>query len=235
MIKIAIVDDDAKNAEQLADFCKKYAAESGKALTHYIYKDGLSFLEQYRPFDIIFMDIEMPLMNGLDTAKKIRKIDEKAIIIFVTIMAQYAIKGYEVNALDFVIKPVNWHSFAFKLKKAVSIAENSQKSEVLISFERNLKRLDVANIYYVENTRHRVLYHTHQGPVEEYTSLAKAEKRLSENRFVRCNNYCLVNLDCVTEIKNMSVVVKGKELPMSRSKKREFINKLTTFIGGGYK
>lgn len=233
MLNIAIVEDDIKTAELLAEFCTRYANETEQAMTHNIFSNGMVFTAQYRPYDIILMDIQMPHMDGLETAKRIRKIDKKAGIIFVTNMAHYAIRGYEVNALDFIVKPVEYYNFAFKLKKAVLAAERSRTSEILITFDRGIRKIDVADIYYVENLRHRVLYHTSEGPFEEYASLSKVEKKLEKHEFVRCNSYYLVNLRHISEIRNASVIVAGKELQMSRAKRKELINELTLFVGKG--
>ena len=233
MLEIAVVEDENSIALRLQDFILKFASESGKELKVSIFNNGVDFLEKYRPFDIVFLDIQMPLINGLETAKRLREKDTKAIIIFVTNMSMYAIKGYEVNALDFVVKPVNYEGFKFKLKKGIEVAQKHKKISICINVDRGLRVIDVDTIAYVENIRHRVVYHTKEGPIEEYISLTKAEERLLDRGFVRCNSYYLVNLNYVQEVKGKSVIVEGKELEMSKAKRKEFLGKLTVHLGGG--
>lgn len=160
-----------------------------------------------------------------------RECDEKVVIMFVTNLFHYAIKGYEVGALDFIVKPVNYHSFTFKLKNAFKAARNAQDTLVTITYDRLIKKFDVKDIYYIENVRHKLIYHTADGDFEEYSPLSKAEQKLAPYGFERCNSYYLVNLRHVNEIKNMTVIVGKESLLMSRAKKAEFISKLNTFIG----
>jgi len=233
MIRIAIVEDDEKVAGQLMEYCHQFALEAQTEIKPVWYPDGLVLLDAYFPQDIIFLDIEMPYLDGLEVAKKIRQKDTKVIIIFVTNMAQFAIKGYEVNALDFVVKPVNYHNFSFRLKKAFALAEREKMTDVLIRQGREIRKVNIADILYIENLRHRVRYVTRQGEMEEYISLAKVEEKLKGKGFEKCNSCYLVNLAFVQEIKTASIVIEGVTLDMSRSKKKEFISKLTVFLGGG--
>ena len=110
MAKIAVVEDNTAVREELCGFIAKYAQESGRKLDVTPFADGSQIVEPYRPgFDIIFLDIEMPRLGGMPTAERIRQLDPEVVLIFVTNMAQYAIRGYEVDALDFVLKPVSYY------------------------------------------------------------------------------------------------------------------------------
>ena len=106
MAKIAVVEDNDAMRAQLCGFIAQYAQESGHQLDVTAFSDGAQLVEPYRPgFDIIFLDIEMPKLGGMPTAERIRRQDPDVVLVFVTNMAQYAIRGYEVDALDFVLKP----------------------------------------------------------------------------------------------------------------------------------
>ena len=120
MAKIAVVEDNTAVREELCGFIAKYAQESGCKLDVTPFADGSQIVEPYRPgFDIIFLDIEMPRLGGMPTAERIRQLDPEVVLIFVTNMAQYAIRGYEVDALDFVLKPVSYYQFSTKLERAL--------------------------------------------------------------------------------------------------------------------
>ena len=113
MAKIAVVEDNDAMRAQLCGFIAQYAQESGHQLDVTAFSDGAQLVEPYRPgFDIIFLDIEMPKLGGMPTAERIRRQDPDVVLVFVTNMAQYAIRGYEVDALDFVLKPVSYYSSA---------------------------------------------------------------------------------------------------------------------------
>ena len=113
MAKIAVVEDNDAMREQLCGFIAQYARESGRQLDVTAFADGAEIVDPYRPgFDIIFLDIEMPTLGGMPTAERIRQVDPDVVLVFVTNMAQYAIRGYEVDALDFVLKPVSYYQFS---------------------------------------------------------------------------------------------------------------------------
>lgn len=111
MLRVAVAEDNPKDRERLLSFLKKYGEEKDVQIEVAEYTDGSELLDQYRPcYDVIFLDVEMPQMDGMKAAEKIRETDEEVILIFITNMAKYAIRGYEVQALDYVLKPVKLRS-----------------------------------------------------------------------------------------------------------------------------
>ncbi len=160
MIKTAIVEDEAAAAAHLADCLKRYGEENGVVFSCDVYDGSVAFLESYDGrYDMVFMDIEMEHLDGMSAAKRLREMDRSVEIIFVTNMARYAIKGYEVDALDFVVKPVVYHDFEFRLKKAVDRCRSKRSAERAISV--GLKgggyaKLIVSHIKYVEIMKHHV-------------------------------------------------------------------------------
>ena len=108
MLRIAIVEDDRNYIQQLQRYLQRYSQESEQAMDISVFTDGDEITEGYRPvYDIILMDVEMSFMNGMTAAQEIRKLDPEVVIIFITNMVQYAIQGYSVGALDYVLKPVS--------------------------------------------------------------------------------------------------------------------------------
>ena len=107
MIRVAIVEDEAEIREQLMGYVQRYTRQYGTAFEVKTFADGLEILEDYRPaYDLILLDIEMKHLDGMETARRIRELDPDVMLVFITNMAQYAIKGYAVGALDYVLKPV---------------------------------------------------------------------------------------------------------------------------------
>ena len=104
MLNIAIVEDEPAHAEVLRGFLQRYAAERGEEVAAEVFPSGLDFVSDYQPrYDAVFMDIEMPHMNGMDCAFKLRERDAEVPLVFVTGMAQYAVKGYEAGAIGYKI------------------------------------------------------------------------------------------------------------------------------------
>lgn len=127
MLRVAVAEDNPKDRERLLSFLKQYGEEKHVQIEVTEYTDGSELLEQYRPcYDVIFLDVEMPQMDGMKAAEKIRETDEEVILIFITNMAKYAIRGYEVQALDYVLKPVKYQAFSVKMDKVNRLAEKKK-------------------------------------------------------------------------------------------------------------
>ena len=119
MIRVAIVEDEAAVRDQLMGYVQRYMRQYDAQIEVTMFTDGVEILEGYRPvYDIIFLDVEMQHLDGMETASRIRALDSDVLLIFITNMAQYAIKGYAVGALDYVLKPVPYFAFSQQLQKA---------------------------------------------------------------------------------------------------------------------
>ncbi len=230
MINIAIVEDNKNTLDKLKDVILSYQEEFDETFNIMTYDNGLFFLEERKmAFDIVFMDIDMPLMDGISASKKLRENDQNAIIIFITNLAQYAIKGYEVNALDFILKPVKPTQIKTVLEKAIkNLHSKNEKHRIIITLKTGTEVLYTDDIYYIETMSHRLYYHTSKGTLDTYGSLSEEEKNLSSFGFARCNSCYLVNLKHVKSVKRYKVNVGPYELDISRPKymafKETFLN-----------
>ena len=164
MIRVAIVEDDAEVQGVLQEYVRRYTRQYGTEFEVTVFADGVDILEDYRAvYDIIFLDVEMKHLDGMTTAERIRQMDADVILIFITNMAQYAIRGYSVGALDYVLKPVPYFAFSQQLLKAVARLEKRAKHYLTVPVEGGLRRLDTASIYYLESEGHRVHFYTDEG------------------------------------------------------------------------
>ena len=233
MLTIAIVEDDEGYSKLLQRFVKKYGEETGETFRISAFPDGLSFLADYDAgYNVVFMDIEMPFLDGLKTSRKLRAIDQNASLIFVTNMAKYAVSGYEVDAMDFIVKPVDYFNFSLKFEKAVRIQKKRASSIVIVSTEDGMVRLNASDIMFVESCLHFVIYHTDKGDMRARASMKDTEKKFAGMNFVRCNNSFLVNLARVDKVTADAVTIGEHELAVSRSKKKPFLDALALFYGG---
>jgi len=233
MIQIAIVEDQAQERARLKSFLREMETQEKLQFVITEFATGEAFLlHQETAFDIVLMDIEMPGMDGLETARAMREMDPAVILIFITNLAQYAVNGYEVDALDFIIKPVNQHSFAMKLQRAISRTEKRSDDLIAVRKDRETSYVRVSAIRYLEVSGHYVIYHTTVGDVMEYTTLKEVERRLNRPFFVRCNQCYLVNLRYVTAVRKNSVLLDADELTISRPQRKNFLLALSEFLGG---
>lgn len=153
MIRVAIVEDDAAEREKIQGYLNELSRQEQIQFEIAPYPSGLNFIMgEMKGFDIVLMDIDMPGVNGMETAQALRKVDPTVILIFVTNMAQYAISGYEVDATDFILKPVNKYSFSIKIKRAVARTAKKNDEVIQIKQEGALHLVSLSIIKYLEVT-----------------------------------------------------------------------------------
>lgn len=234
MLRFAIVEDDPATQKTIADCVARFASENDEACSVAVFSDGDEILDEYRAaYDIILLDIEMARLDGIRTAELIRKLDEDVVIIFVTNMINFAVHGYAVNALDFVVKPITYVSFSQQLKKAAALIARRRRRYITIPTGVGLLRLDASKITYIESFNHKLVIHTTEEDFTLSGTMRNMEALFCDHGFTRCNNSYLVNLNAVERVDHNLVTVGGQELVISRPKKKDFMDALTKFIGGG--
>lgn len=232
MIRIAIVEDECAYAMQLQDFLQQYEKENEEVFEISFFQDGDEIVHRYKSqFDIILMDVEMKFMDGMSAAEEIRKIDSEVVIIFITNMSQYAIRGYAVDALDYVLKPVSYFAFSQRLGRAISRMKKRDVKTISISIKGGVIRLNTANVFYIESQGHTLVFYTSSGTYEAIGTMKEMEESLSDANFCRGNKGYLINLAYVEGVKENCAVVKGEKLLLSRARKKEFMEELTHYWG----
>lgn len=235
-IRVAVVDDNLEDRERLVAFLAKYKEENpGFSYEVEVFDAVFPFVDKYsKRFDAIFMDIDFHhASEGFTAIEEIRKVDMDTNVIFVTNMAKFAVKGYEVAAFDFVVKPIVYNVFTMKMSRLLGNLSSKRSRDVTIGGGGSKVRVNTEKLLYVEVEKHKITYHTVDGLMQTYDSMKHVEESLSDPLFVKCNNCYLVNLRFVDTLDGDYVYVGKDKLLISSPRKAAFKKELAKFICGG--
>ena len=232
MIKIAIVEDEVLYADQLQEYLKKYEEEYRETFEISVFQDGDQIVHHYKAeYDVILMDVEMRFMDGMSAAEEIRKMDTGVVIIFITNMPQYSVRGYEVDALDYVLKPITYFAFAQRLNRAIERIKKRTKRVISVNIKGSQIRMPIESVYYIESQGHTLIFHGVNGEVEAPGTMKEIQEKLRDEHFFRGNKGYLINLAHVDRVVEGCAVVAGEELVLSRGRRKEFMEALAGFWG----
>lgn len=233
MLNVAIVEDDAGDAQNLRNNILRYADQTKNVFNIEFYKNAESFLNYYKAnYDIVFMDIELSGLTGMEAAKKLRKLDSIVVLIFVTNLSQMACDGYAVDALDFIVKPPKYPRFSAVMDRALTkLAAESREDEIVIRTLEATSRIPKSRVLFVEMQSHHAIFHTDERDYSVYGTLKKIKEQFPEDTFALCNSCYLINLRYVKAIEGDTVIVRDNRLKMSRSKRKSFLEALNVYLG----
>ncbi|MBN1316160.1 MAG: response regulator transcription factor [Anaerolineales bacterium] len=232
MISIAIVEDEQQQIEQLSGFLNRYQTAAGRKLSIQTYTDGDELLYEFRPgkFDILLMDIQMKRVDGMTAAQKIRARDKAVIIIFITNIVQYAVKGYSVQAFDFIVKPIDYDAFAEKLEMAISRVHKQETTTVCLKLVSGFNIFNLDEIVCIEIISRKLFIHTIDNTYQCNGTLQGIEEALNDERFYRCHAGCLVNLQHVKKIESVDLLAGEKRIPVSRHRRKGLLDALAKYL-----
>lgn len=233
MINVCIVEDELEQAAQLKNYINKFSEANDQQVNITYLPDGIDLVDEYKSqYDIILLDIQMKHLDGMSAAEKIRALDENVIIIFITSTVQYAVQGYAVDALGYVLKPVPYPAFEKLFEKAISrVKSKKQHVYIKVSVDDKQLKLDCETISYIESQRNNVIVHTNDEDYVTAGPLKRFEEMLMAHGFSKCHNAYLINLSFVEAVQREEVeLTTGEHLPISRAKKKEFMAALTEDI-----
>ena len=235
-MRIAIVDDEQPQRDTLKAYLRRFSAESSSRFDVDEFPSGDALLADYHLiYDILLFDVDMPGTNGINTARQVREMDESGTILFITNMAQYAINAFEVEAADYIIKPVEYYDFAMKFRRAVKRAVRRSNRELTLDTVDGIRRVNVPDIVYLEALDHFLTYHMHPkdsgaAKLEVRSSIGEHEALLKPYHFCRVHKSFLVTLAHVDVIRTGEVVLNGVTLPIGRRYKKDLMEHYMQFI-----
>lgn len=234
-MRVLIAEDDKFFYTQLETFLQRFAQEKGISIHSAVFSNGAELVEKYHPeWDLLLLDVDIPGMDGFSVARSIREVDPDVAIMFITNLAQYAIRGYEVHALDYVLKPVSYPAFKMKLTRELGNILNKTDQYLMISQGGSQVRIPISKLRYVEVYNHSLRYHTVDGVIETTgsKSMKELERELQEKGFCRCHNSYLINLRFVDAVGDGKVRIKSECIPVSRNRRNSLMEALMNWIKG---
>ncbi|MDE6365895.1 MAG: LytTR family DNA-binding domain-containing protein [Lachnospiraceae bacterium] len=235
MLQIAVCDDEQFYREKILSLVRQYLDHQNIEYTFQLYGSGEQFLAQYEnnvKYDIVFMDISMNGLNGIQTASQMCSFHNTTYLVFVTAFIDYALEGYKVNAVRYIMKDT--------LNTAIpecldAILQKMKLAKVIFSFMDGERTLYTDNILYIESQRHKAFFHYMQAGIETfqlYEKLDNIEKLLSEHGFLRIHKSYLVNMKHIRKICSYSAILDtGEELPIPRLRFQTVKEQFITYKG----
>lgn len=235
MYRAIIVEDDQDAADALRAHLSRFGNEAQVEFSVEVLSSALELLETRHPCDIYFLDIGLPGVNGMEAAQIIRQTDEVTPIVFVTDLAQYAVRGYSVDALDFMVKPVGYQDFALRMRRALRVMARNDGARVTLPTATGLRVVALRDVVFVEIIKHDLYWHVAgvAEPLRMRGSLKALEEELPQDRFCRIAAGYIVNMGHIKAASASEVVMSdGTRLAISRSRKAEALAAFSRFAGG---
>ncbi|MBP5693923.1 MAG: response regulator transcription factor [Bacilli bacterium] len=234
MTHVTIIDDKLEDRIKLELCLREFFERNHKPYVIQSFENGLDFLDKYKCNEhIIFIDIDLPFLDGMSLAKKIRERNNKVVIIFISSLAHFAIRGYEVSALDFIIKPFEYTTLEHRLIRAMNAIDKTIESGLILKLATDGGNVvcDPYSIEYIEKDKNYLIFHTTKNIYKVRGTLHQYEKLLPKDLFSCCIKGVLVNISYIKKTTNNSVVLKSTTLPLSRLRKKDFLDDLYSFFG----
>ncbi len=228
MIKFAICDDEPFMVEELSAHLAGYMAERfTDAYQIDRFLDGRSLLESGCEFDLIFLDIQMREMNGMEAARILRQKNRHSVLIFVTVLKDYVFDAFEVQACDYLVKPLDSGHFKRTMDRAMKSLEQKEDKNIVVRRGTSCEVIRLSQILYCEVQGRKVYVHQTDGTVVDYYERMGDLERRVDGRFFRCHRSYLVNLDFVRGCKAGRVMLPWrKEIPVSRLREQDLMKAL---------
>lgn len=231
MIRLAIVEDNEQYIYILKNYIERYEKETDHIFKIAEFNDGKEIINTaHGYFDIILMDIEMNEMNGMEAARIIRKKDQEVVLIFITQAPQYAMNGFEVDALDYVLKPINYYAFTQRLERAIARYRKRELKSIMIETGGILRKVPLSSIRFIEVSNHDACYYLLDETIIIRESLKSAEKKLNDIRFFKTNQSFIVNCDFIESVHEENLKIGKHTIPISRSRKKLFLDHFNNYL-----
>ena len=232
-INIAVVEDSTDDLNNCLALLDRYSNEKHLKFDIQTFNSGDAFLMRFKSqYDFIILDINLSALNGIDVARTIREKDEEVIIMFATNLAKYATSGYEVDAIDFVLKPLSYASFYLRLERVMKKLKKKDDFFIVVPFEGGFNKISINDVLYVEVISHDIIFHLIDGnEITTSGTLKKYEEELKKHWFIRCNSCYLVNAHKIKRVEKLDIQLANDEtIAISQPKRKGFMEAFKRYI-----
>lgn len=232
MINIAICEDELHYRLKAKAILEEILNLNSINCNIYEFSSGEELLKDYpKNLDILIMDIQMKLINGMDTARRIREFDENLEIIFMSSFSEFMQEGYEVKAYRYILKPINEKNFSKNILPCIEEIIRNRNNYLTLNVKNYIDRIRIDSIIYIETARPNILIYTFNNMYTIKMSISKIENILKKYGFFRCHNSYIVNLKLVESMNSSFIIVEGKEIPISKYRLKELKLAITNILG----
>ena len=223
MLSIAVCDDEVIECCNMEKRIKRVMEEMKIPCIIRQFQSGGELLQTLESFDIVFLDIIMQEMDGMKTAQLFRRKAFDKILIFVSSSREYVFEAYDVEAFQYLLKPVEDRKLKSVLQKAVQKTERRSQEFIIVSRERQKKKLFLDDIYYFEIQGRIVDAHGPEGIFTYYEQIGELENKLRDKGFFRCHKSYLINLKYVDGYNRQEVILEnGERIVIAKRRYEEF-------------
>ncbi|WP_318065792.1 LytR/AlgR family response regulator transcription factor [Clostridium boliviensis] len=233
LIKIAVCDDDGNMIQELKNKICDYMNKTSYNADILSFSSAEDLLKYDESFDIIFLDIQMSSLTGMEAAKRLRQSGSESFIIFVTILKEYVYDAFSVEAADYLLKPLNSQRFQSTMDRIIHYVLEKKTAVLTIQKGSWCQSVHFADILYCEAINRKIFVHTKQEIIDYYFRINELEKQLAPDFFC-CHRSYLVNLHAVIGYENgQAKLVNGENIPVSRLRRQEFIEAMLIYMKKG--
>lgn len=235
MLKIAICDDQEMERFVIDNFLKEYFATKSYEYTVVQYSRGENLVADYEDneggYNLLFLDILMDGMSGIEVARRIREYDVNVKIVFTTASADYILAGYDVFAFNYLIKPLEINKLKNVCDRFLKIERDIEKQSLSIRANRREVNILFNDIVYIESSNTTIYVHTKDEVYRTYGKLGDFETQLTNENFLRCHQSYIINLNFVKECKDEFVMEGGQIVPMRQKERKQIRSKFVEYTG----
>lgn len=231
MINIAICDDEQTSLNSIERLVADFFSSQNIKINISLFSSGEELLSSDRDIDILFLDIQMKQLNGIETAKKIRNKRYKCFLIFITVLKEMVFQSFEVQPFDYMLKPIQYYSFKKTMERLLLSMKSADKENLLIQRGTESSIVSFKEIIYCEIINRKIYLHLKSANViDYYDRIENLEKKL-DNRFFRCHRSYLINMQYLISYKNgLAYMIENHQIPVSRLRSKEFSNVILKYM-----
>ena len=230
MIQIAICDDEPVMCRLLKEKLTYLLKAQQEPFSITCYTSSLDLLIAPIAYELIFLDIRMPGVDGMEAAKQLREPLPETVLIFVTVFKDYMPEAFQVEAFGYLIKPIENGCLSLTLERALRKLKRTREPHLFVRTLNQYRSIAYSSIFYCEVINRKLYLHAQDGLVEYYGKMDTLEKQL-DNRFFRCHRSYLVNLDYLKTYSDGQILLQDESrIPVSRLRHREFMNAMLQYM-----